>query len=127
VALALALPYLALIELPFRLGLRAWRRVWLRDLRSRRATIEAHVRRLSAPDPRTGAPDTSDETLRAMQYDLILLQFYAARIEEAERAPSSPLSLGATLAMLLLVVVGALLLDGGAHSLAQALTIRLTP
>jgi hypothetical protein len=127
VALALALPYLALIELPFRLGLRAWRRVWLHDLRSRRATIEAHVRRLSAPDPRTGAPDTSDETLRAMQYDLILLQFYAARIEEAERASSSPLGLGATLAVLLVVVAGALLLDAGAHSLAQALLIRLTP
>lgn len=127
VALALALPYLALIELPFRLGLRAWRRVWLHDLRSRRATIEAHVRRLSAPDPRTGAPDTSDETLRAMQYDLILLQFYAARIEEAERASASPLGLGATLAVLLIVVAGALLLDAGAHSLAQALLIRLTP
>jgi hypothetical protein len=127
VALALALPYLALIELPFRLGLRAWRRVWLHDLRSRRATIEAHVRRLSAPDPRTGAPDTSDETLRAMQYDLILLQFYAARIEEAERASASPLGLGATLAVLLIVVAGALLLDAGAHSLAQALIIRLTP
>ena len=66
-ALALALPYLALIELPFRLGLGSWRRAWLRDLRTRRTTIEAHVRRLSAPDPRTGAPDTSEETLRAMQ------------------------------------------------------------
>jgi hypothetical protein len=127
VALALALPYLALIELPFRLGLRAWRRVWLHDLRSRRATIEAHVRRLSAPDPRTGSPDTSDETLRAMQYDLILLQFYAARITEAEQASASPLGLGATLAVLLIVVAGALLLDAGAHSLAQALLIRLTP
>jgi hypothetical protein len=126
-ALALALPYLALIELPFRLGLGSWRRAWLRDLRTRRTTIEAHVRRLSAPDPRTGAPDTGDETLRAMQYDLVLLQFYTARITEAERASSSPLGLGGTLAILLIIVAGALLLDGGAHTLAQALTIRLTP
>jgi hypothetical protein len=126
-ALALALPYLALIELPFRLGLGSWRRAWLRDLRTRRTTIEAHVRRLSAPDPRTGAPDTGDETLRAMQYDLVLLQFYTARIAEAERASSSPLGLGGTLAILLIIVAGALLLDGGAHTLAQALTIRLTP
>jgi len=128
-ALALALPYLALIELPFRLGLGSWRRAWLRDLRSRRTTIEAHVRRLSAPDPRTGAPDTSAETLRAMQYDLVLLQFYTARITEAERAIASPLGLGGTLALLITIVAGAALLDGGAHALAlaQALSVRLTP
>jgi hypothetical protein len=128
-ALALLLPYLALVEAPFRLGLDAWRHAWLRDLRTRRATIEAHVRRLSAPDPRTGIPDTSDETLRAMQYDLVLLQFYTARIAEAERASASPLGLGGTLALLIIVVAGAALLDGGAHALtlAQALSIRLTP
>ena len=126
-ALALALPYLALIEAPFRLGLGAWRRAWLRDLRARRTTIEAHVRRLSAPDPRTGAPDTGDETLRAMQYDLVLLQFYTARIAEAERASAAPLSLGGALALLIIFVVGALLLDGGAHALAQALVVRLIP
>ncbi|HET9111175.1 MAG TPA: hypothetical protein VFN78_10150 [Ktedonobacterales bacterium] len=126
-ALALALPYLALIELPFRLGLGGWRRAWLRDLRARRTTIEAHVRRLSAPDPTTGAPDTSEETLRIMQYDLVLLQFYSTRIAEAERASAAALGLGGALAVLLIIVVGALLLDGGAHTLAQALTIRLTP
>jgi len=126
-ALALALPYLLLIELPFRLGLSGWRRTWLRDLRTRHATIEAHVRRLSAPDPRTGAPDTSDETLRAMQYDLVLLQFYSARITEAERASAAPLGLGGALAMLIIIIAGALLLDGSAQALAQALTIRLTP
>src|SRR5487761_2575461 len=126
-ALALALPYLALIEAPFRLGLGAWRRAWLRDLRARRTTIEAHVRRLSAPDPHTGAPGTGDETLRAMQYDLVLLQFYTARIAEAERASAAPLSLGGALALLIIIVVGALLLDGGAHALAQALVVRLIP
>jgi hypothetical protein len=126
-ALALALPYLALIELPFRLGLGAWRRAWLHDLRTRHTTIEAHVRRLSAPDPRTGAPDTSEETLRAMQYDLVLLQFYTARITEAERASAAPFGLWGALAILLIVIAGALLLDGGAHTLAQALTIRLAP
>jgi hypothetical protein len=124
-ALALALPYLALIELPFRLGLDGWRRAWLRDLRARRTTIEAHVRRLSAPDPHTGAPDTSEETLRVMQYDLVLLQFYTARIAEAERASAAPLGLGGALAVLLLIVAGALLLDGGAHTLAHAVTVRL--
>lgn len=126
-AIALALPYLALIEAPFRLGLRAWRSVWLRDLNARRTTIEAHVRRLSAPDPHTGVADTSDETLRAMQYDLVLLQFYSARITEAESASSSPFGRRGALILLAIVVAGALLLDGGAHALAQALIIRLTP
>ncbi|MDE3229265.1 MAG: hypothetical protein KGO05_05250 [Chloroflexota bacterium] len=129
VALALLLPYLALVEAPFRLGLGGWRRAWLRDLRTRRTTIEAHVRRLSAPDPRTGVPDTSDETLRAMQYDLVLLQFYSARISEAERASASPLGLGGSVALLIIVALGAALLDAGPHALtlAQALSIRLTP
>lgn len=126
-ALAMALPYLALIELPFRLGLGLWRRAWLRDLRSRRTTIEAHVRRLSAPDQRTGAPDTSDETLRAMQYDLVLLQFYSARITEAERASASPFTLWGTVALVILTLGGALLFDVGAHALAQALAINLIP
>ncbi|HEX8733057.1 MAG TPA: hypothetical protein VF725_13470 [Ktedonobacterales bacterium] len=129
VALALLLPYLALVEAPFRLGLGGWRRAWLRDLRTRRTTIEAHVRRLSAPDPRTGVPDTSDETLRAMQYDLVLLQFYSARISEAERASASPLGLGGSVALLIIVALGAALLDAGPYALtlAQALSIRLTP
>ncbi|HEX8994768.1 MAG TPA: hypothetical protein VF812_01925 [Ktedonobacterales bacterium] len=126
-AIALALPYLALIEIPFRVGLAGWRRVWLHDLRSRRTTIEAHVRRLSAPDPHTGIADTSDETLRAMQYDLVLLQFYSARITEAEAASSSPLGLSGTLTLFAIVVAGALLLDVGAHALSLALTVHLVP
>lgn len=126
-ALALALPYLAGIELPFRVGLESWRRVWLRDLHTRRVTIEAHVRRLSAPDPRTGIPDTSAETLRAMQYDLVLLQFYTARITEAERASSSPFGLAGSLALLGIVLLGALLLDGGGHMLVGTINLRPTP
>ena len=120
-ALALALPWLLLIETPFRVGLERWRRVWLRDLRTRKSATESHVRRLSAPDPHTGAQDTSEKTLRAMQYDLVLLQFYTARIEEAERASSSPLSRGGVIFMALFVIVGALLLDAGSGALLHTL------
>lgn len=126
-ALALALPYLACIELPFRVGLETWRRVWLRDLHTRRVTIEAHVRRLSAPDPRTGVPDTSAETLRAMQYDLVLLQFYTARITEAERASTSPYGLAGSLALLGIVLLGALFLDSGGHMLFGTINLRPIP
>lgn len=119
-ALALALPWLLLIEAPFRIGLERWRRIWLRDLRTRKSATESHVRRLSAPDPHTGAQDTSDKTLRAMQYDLVLLQFYTARIEEAERASGSPLSAGGVIFMALFVIVGALLLDAGSGALLHA-------
>lgn len=116
-ALTLALPYLALIETPYRIGVGRWRRVWLRELGMRRANLESHVRRLSAPDPRTGAQNTSDENLRAMQYDLVLLQFYREKIAEAERTPSAPFGFGGALFLLALVVVGALLFDSGALAL----------
>jgi hypothetical protein len=118
---ALALPWLALIEIPFRFGLNRWRGAWLRDLTTRKNATESHVRRLSAPDPHTGAQDTSEETLRMMQYDLVLLQFYTGRIEEAERASSLPLSLPATLTLALYVIVAALLLDAGSSALVHAL------
>lgn len=120
-ALALALPWLLLIETPFLIGLERWRSAWLRDLHTRKNATESHVRRLSAPDPHTGAQDTSEETLRAMQYDLVLLQFYTARIEEAERASSSPLSAGAAIFLALFVIAGALLLDTGSEALLHAL------
>ena len=117
---ALTLPWL-LIEEPFRIGVGRWRRAWLHDLRTRKNATESHVRRLSAPDPHTGAQDTSEETLRAMQYDLVLLQFYTARIEEAERASSSPLSRSATLVLIVFILAAALLLDAGSGALLHAL------
>ncbi len=123
-ALALALPYIALIEAPYRIGLWRWRRAWLRELEVRRAHLESHVRRLSTPDPRTGAQDTSDENLRAMQYDLVLLQFYRTKIEEARRIPAAPLTFWGTAFLVAVVIVGALLFDSGAVTLG-ALTLAL--
>ncbi len=121
--LALMLPYLLLIDLPFRLGMRRWRRAWLADLAGRRADVESHVRRLSVTDPRSGMQDTSEENLRAMQYDLVLIQFYRDKMEEAERTTAAPFSIRRVLAALVIAVVTALLLDAGATLLTHLLNL----
>lgn len=111
--LAITLPYLLLIDLPFRVGMRRWRRAWIADLAARRADVESHVRRLSVTDPRSGTQDTSEENLRAMQYDLVLLQFYRDKMEEAERTADAPFGLRRMLVALVIALVAALLLDAG--------------
>ncbi|MGZ3677292.1 MAG: hypothetical protein ACXVDI_01835 [Ktedonobacterales bacterium] len=121
--LALALVYLLLIDLPFRVGMRRWRRAWLADLAGRRADVESHVRRLSVTDPRSGTQDTSEENLRAMQYDLVLLQFYRDKMEEAERTADAPFGLRRMIAALIIAAVAALLLDAGAMLLARLLNL----
>jgi hypothetical protein len=120
--LALALPYLLFLELPYRIGLRRWRMSWLYELDTRRADVESHIRRLSATNPNRGTQDTSDENLRAMQYDLVLLQFYRTKTDEAHRVSSAPLALAGVAFVLLLTAVAALLVDGGALAL-----LRLVP
>ena len=116
---ALSLPYLLLIELPFLIGMAHWRRAWLGDLTARRADVESHVRRLSVSDPRSGAQDTSDENLRAMQYDLVLLQFYRDKIDEAQRTRRSPTRLPRALLALFAAVAIAFLLDSAGVMLAN--------
>ncbi|HLZ24641.1 MAG TPA: hypothetical protein VKQ30_21195, partial [Ktedonobacterales bacterium] len=119
--LALALPYLLVLDLPYRLGMRRWRHAWMTDLTARRADVESHVRRLSVSDPQSGAQDTSEENLRAMQYDLVLLQFYRDKITEADRTSSEPFRLSSYLAALLITLIAAFLLDGLGASLAHLL------
>lgn len=117
--LTLTLPYLLLLELPYRLGTRTWRRGWLRDLAERRADVESHVRRLSVPNPESGTQDTSDENLRAMQYDLVLLQFYQSKLDEIRRTASTPFAPLSLLAALVIFAVASLLLDGSGPALAR--------
>ncbi|HEV2404846.1 MAG TPA: hypothetical protein VGR88_05310, partial [Ktedonobacterales bacterium] len=117
--LALTLPYLALIAIPYMVGTSRWRRAWLSDLTARRADVESHVRRLSVSDPRSGAQDTSEENLRAMQYDLVLLQFYRDKIDEAHRTRRSPYRLSRALLTLLAAVAIAFLLDSAGVMLAN--------
>ncbi len=117
--LALALPYLLFIELPYRRGMARWRRNWLRDLAERRSDVESHVRRLSVPDPESGVQDTSDENLRAMQYDMVLLQFYQSKMEDVRHTPSGPYTLGSVLFALVVFAVVAVGLDMAAASALQ--------
>ena len=119
--LALALPYVLLLELPYRVGIWRWRRDWREDLAKRRADVESHVRRLSVADPRSGTQDTSDENLRAMQYDMVLLQFYQGKIEEVQRTPSAPFPLTSDLFALVVLVVTAVVVDSEAVALASLL------
>ena len=85
-----ALVLLVGLDIPYRIGIFRWRRHWLGELTMRRADIDADVRRRSAVDPRTGMQDTSDENLRAMEYDMMLVQFYTTRTDEARNVSSAP-------------------------------------
>ncbi len=111
---ALVVPYLLLLSLPYHIGMRRWRHAWLTGLAARRAEVESHVRRLSATDPRSGTQDTSDENLRSMQYDLVLLQFYRDKIAEAGKTRSAPFRVPTVLAALVIAAATALLLDNAA-------------
>jgi hypothetical protein len=122
--LTLTMPYIALLDLPFRLGMRWWRTMWLGDLMARRTDVEAHVRRLSVADPISGLQDTSEENLRAMQYDLVLLQFYRDRIEEAEQVSAAPFPPGAVVAALAVMLMCAWLLDSASAHLILLATVR---
>ena len=105
-ALVLALPYVLLLDLPYRLGIRGWRAQRLLDLEHRRAELESQVRRLATQE-------ASDQILRAMQYDLVLLQFYRAQMDEARTTSSAPFHIEGRLAAVVVAVISALLLDGG--------------
>lgn len=109
------------LDIPFRIGVARWRRYWLTELTARRADIDAHVRRLSAVNPQTGEQDASEENLRAMQYDLVLVQFYNTRTEETRHATSAPYGWLAGIGFVILLAVVALLVDGVAQQLAHVL------
>jgi hypothetical protein len=119
---ALVMPGLAL-QGAYWLGMRRWRRTWLGDLAGRRADVESHVRRLSVTDPRSGAQDTSEDNLRAMQYDLVLLQFYRDKIAEVARTRAAPFRPAAYLATGIVVVATTLLLDSMSGLLSQVLQL----
>lgn len=116
-----ALILLAGLDIPFRVGIYRWQQHWLRELATRRADIDAHVRRLSALDPRTGEQDTSEENLRAMQYDMVLLQFYKTRTEETRNVTSAPYGLLVAIGFVLALAAVALLVDGVAQQVVRLL------
>jgi hypothetical protein len=119
VALALLLPYVVLLEAPYRIGMRRWRQYWLAALTQRRVELEAHLRRLSAADPKTGEQDTTDENLRAMEYDLVLLQFYRSKLDETAHTPEAPFSRRRTLVLVMALLLIALIVDSVGPTLAH--------
>ena len=121
---AFVLPPLLTLDIPYRVGMRRWRTNWISDLATRRADVESHVRRLSVSDPLSGEQDTSEENLRAMQYDLVLLQFYRDKLEEAEHTAVSPFRLTHYLGALAIAVIMSLLTDGTGAALAHLILPR---
>lgn len=109
------------LDVPYRVGIVRWRHHWLNELSTRRTDIDADVRRRSAIDPHTGVQDSSDENLRALQYNLTLVQFYATRAEETRRVSTAPYGVLARIGVVLFLVVLALLVDGLAQQLAHLL------
>jgi hypothetical protein len=107
------------LDIPYRVGISRWRRHWLNELTTRRADIDADVRRRSAVDPYTGMQDSSDENLQVMQYNLTLLQFYITRTDETRRVSSAPYGLLAGIGLVLLLAVVAVLVDGLAQQFAH--------
>lgn len=112
--LALLFPYLLFLELPYRVGIWRWRGQRLTDLAKRRAEVESQVRRLTGQE-------ADDEALRAMQYDLVLLQFYRGKQEEATRTAAAPFRVVTRLVALVVALVGALVIDGGVGSIIHLL------
>jgi hypothetical protein len=113
--LVAGLPYLLLLDLPYRIGIGRWRVQRLADLEARRLELESQVRRLAT------LPAT-DEMLRAMQYDLVLLQFYRAQIDEARATSTAPYRIEGRLLAIGLSIAGALILDSGGGVVFRLLT-----
>jgi hypothetical protein len=112
--LVVGLPYVLLLDLPYRLGTARWRAQRLATLGDRRADLESQVRRL-ATQPAT------DQILRAMQYDLVLLQFYRGQMDEARTTALAPFRIEGRFVALTLAVASALALDGGGPLLLRLL------
>ncbi len=100
---ALALPYLLLIDLPYRQGITRWRATRLRDLMRRRLEI---AQRLSH-----ATPQPADQTdLRAIQ-DYLTWQYYRTQEEEVRATPSAPFSIERGVLALALTIITGFLLD----------------
>jgi hypothetical protein len=100
---ALVLPYLLLIDLPYRQGITRWRASRRRELARWRNEI---AQRLSH-----AAPQPADQTdLRAIQ-DYLTWQYYRSQEEEVKATPSAPFPIERGLLALALTIITGFLLD----------------
>lgn len=100
--LAIGLPYLLLIDLPYRRGIARWRATRLYDLLLRRNEIARRLSRIT-PQP----VDQND--MRVVQ-DYLTWQYYRTLEGEAKETPTAPFSIeGRILALALTILIGILL------------------
>jgi hypothetical protein len=114
---ALILPYVLLVDLPYREGIARWRGTILRELGLRRNEI---AQRLSRAQPQ--ALEQAD--LRTIQ-DYVTWQYYRTQESEVKHTPSAPFSLSRWLLALILIVLVGIALDQLNGLLFNVLQIRL--
>jgi hypothetical protein len=100
---ALVLPYLLLVDLPYRVGMARWRNARLHELALRRNEI---AQRLSRSQPQ--ATDQTD--LRTIQ-DYLTWQYFRTQEGEVKDAPSAPFSIERRLLALILTILLGIALD----------------
>jgi hypothetical protein len=100
---ALVVPYVLLVDLPFREGMARWRTSRLHDLALRRNEI---AQRLSRSQPQ--ATDQTD--LRALQ-DYMTWQYYRTQESDVKETSSAPFSPGRGILALLLAALGGIALE----------------
>ncbi len=83
--LAFILPYLGLIDLPYRYGVNRWRQKHLKELRSARRLAEEEIARL----PLKGE---AKEDLHELEYHLGWIQYYQSAMAEISDTSESPFS-----------------------------------
>ncbi len=101
--IAFALPYLLLIDLPYRRGIARWRAARLQELTRRRNEIAQRLSR-ATPQP-ADQPD-----LRTIQ-DYLTWQYYHTLESEAKEVPSAPFPIERRILALALTILGSIALD----------------
>ncbi len=114
---ALVLPYLFLVDLPYRQGIARWRGARLRELGLRRSEI---AQRLSRSQPQTLAQGD----LHTIQ-EYLTWQYYRTLESEARDVPAAPFSIERRGLVLLLTILGGIALEQLNAALNSLLQIRL--
>jgi len=114
---ALALPYLFLVDLPYRQGIARWRSAKLRELGLRRNEI---AQRLSRAQPQALA-QTDLHTIQ----EYLTWQYYRTLESEAKDVPAAPFSVERRTLALILTILGGFLLSQINAALYSLLQIRL--
>lgn len=100
---ALLLPYLLLIDLPYRRGIARWRATRLHDLLLRRNEIARRLNRVT--------PQPVDQNDLRVVHDYLTWQYYRTLEGETKETPIAPFSIEGRLLALALTILTGILLD----------------